>query len=95
MERLHLANPDVAEQPALIAPVDLPLPARNHLEPAIQTGKPIVVVLAKRPPTHPDPAPCSTEPRMRLRVAAIADRIAGRATRPAVGRHCLGIRLEV
>lgn len=47
VKRIHRANPDVAEQPALIAPVDLPLPARNHLEPAMQTDKPIVVVLAK------------------------------------------------
>ncbi len=40
-------NPDVAEQPALIAPVDLALPARNHVEPAMQPGQPIIVGLAK------------------------------------------------
>jgi len=33
--------------------------------------------------------------RVRFQSALTADRIAGRATRPAVGRHCLGIRLEV
>ena len=47
MERIHLADPDVGQHAAFISPVDLALPARDHLEPTMQPGQRIVLGLPK------------------------------------------------
>jgi hypothetical protein len=43
VERVHVFDAHMGEQVALIAPVDLGLRARHHLEPAVQTPQRVVI----------------------------------------------------
>ena len=47
MEGVDGRNTDMAEQIALLAPIDLGLHARHHLEAAMQPGQPVVLAVAE------------------------------------------------
>ena len=53
VERVHLADPNMGEDAALIAPVHLGLSARHHLEPAVQPGQ----LAGRIPQLRGDPGP--------------------------------------
>jgi hypothetical protein len=43
VERVHVADPDMGQHIPLVAPIDLRLRARHHLEPAVQPGQRVLI----------------------------------------------------